>query len=96
METRMTISRILIFVLLLLFTSPITSHPHSLKSEQNYYLMLSIDGTITLLNDSTPLWHSTLSRPLIETKINVKTLNFNEENILPGEDAKLYLINSQK
>ena len=96
MEALKTISRILILTLFLFFISPIRSHPHSLEPTHNLYLMLSIDGTITLLNNSIPLWHSSLSRPLIETKINVKTLNFNEENILPGEDAKLYLINSQK
>ena len=31
--------------------------------------------------------------PLIETKINVKNINFNSINILPGEDGELYLIN---
>lgn len=33
--------------------------------------------------------------PLIETKINVKNINFNSINILPGEDGELYLINPE-
>ena len=31
-----------------------------------------------------------------KVKLNVKNLNFEEENILPGEDGNLYLINSKK
>ena len=58
--------------------------------------MISKDGVITMKNQGKTIWEYSLHKPVVETKINVKNLNFEEENILPGEDGNLYLINSKK
>ena len=60
-------------------------------------LNFSKNGTITSFGiDYDLLWKCELDRPLIQTHINVKQIDFDKDNVLPGEDGKLYLINSKK
>ena len=64
-----------------------------LSSPSYHYILIHQNGTINSILDDIEQWSFYLGSPLIQTKINVKNINFNSINILPGEDGELYLIN---
>ena len=68
-----------------------------MNNESNLFLMFNKNGTINTFNELTKtiIWTLCLDKPLTQRKINVKYIDFDEDNILPGEDGKLYLVNSK-
>ena len=95
MEINRTIAKMITFIFFIGILVG-TIEGTKFETQNQIYLMISKDGVITMKNQGKTIWEYSLHKPVVETKINVKNLNFEEENILPGEDGNLYLINSKK
>ena len=98
--TYKTSTKIIILLILFLFfiLTPFYEYRVSrMKDRNNDYLLFERNGTISLLDHNYKTkWKTSLNHKLIETKINVQYVNFEESNVLPGENGVLYLIDSKE
>lgn len=61
------------------------------------YILISKTGKISFRGQNNDiLWEKQLDKPLISTNINIKAIDFNQLNVLPGDEGRLYIINTDQ
>ena len=91
------LSFLLLFILLCFLFSIFEYQKTKTIEKYLSYLLFEKDGTFSLRDQQfSILWKSNLNQSLVSTNILVNNLNFDERNLLPGDNGKLYLINTKK
>ena len=91
------LSFLFLFILLCLLFSIFEYQKTKTIEKYLSYLLFEKDGTFSLRDQHfSILWKSNLNQSLVSTNILVNNLNFNKRNLLPGDNGKLYLINTKQ
>lgn len=96
-KSKIKLSFLFLFIFLCFLFTIFEYHKNQEIEKYLTYLLFEKDGTFSLRDQQfSILWKSNLNKSLVSTNIQVNNLNFDEKNLLPGDNGKLYLINTKK